>query len=178
MSLNVLNNWNYCKCYYLTHPWLWIKELYQNLRAGYLRATKGWCGRDVWNMDDWILEVFPPMLRHMADQGMAYPGAEPFDTSEKWHDWLHSTADVLESLQGDNWYSQNEYEEEFHKHCDFHRETSTTENGMTVTWSNGEDFDTIKELYFMRMKELTKERDKLIKQIFSELGRNFFFLWD
>ena len=124
------------------------------------------------------------MLRHMADYGSAYPGFKneevDFSTPEKWNDWLHSMADVLESLQEENWFSQNEYEEEFHKQSELHRSKGKDENGwITVTWEmNDEDFNTLKELYFTRIDELTKERKKLLIDTGRALFSNLPCLWD
>lgn len=154
---------NYCySCrYYLTHPWLFIKEFFQNCNHAWRRAIYGWTWEDCWNLDDWLLNILPEMLRHMADHGSGYPGSKPFETPEKWHDWLHSVADVLESLQEDNWYSQNEYKEDFRR-----------------KWPAGKDFDTVKELYFARTKELTEEREKLLIDTGIQIFKNLNLLWD
>lgn len=107
---NVLFNWNYRLSYYLIHPWKWFKELWVNLKNSWMRATKGYCYTDVWNLDSWFCSVLPPMFRHMADYGLAYPGHEPFETPEKWHQWLYEIADNIENLQYDDWLdNQNEY---------------------------------------------------------------------
>lgn len=171
-------NYSFCKRYYLTHPWKFIKEFFQNCNHAWRRAIYGWTWEDCWNLENWLLNILPEMLRYMADYGSGYPGFEPFETPEKWNDWLHSMADVLESLQEENWYSQNEYEEEFHKQCDFNRKTSKTENVITITWSDRKDFDTIKKLYFARTEELTKEREKLLIDTFTKLGKYLPILWD
>ena len=157
MNLNVLNDWSYSKRYYLTHPWKWVKELFCNLKNAYRRAKYGWAYSDCWNMDSWLLEILPQMLRHMADEGCAYPGYEPFETPEKWEDWLHSMADVLESLQEDNWYSQNEYAKDFHiRH-------------------NDKELD---QLYFLETENLYNERQQLLENTFAQLVKNFNSLWD
>ena len=172
MSLNVMN-WFYTKKYYLTHPWKWFSELFQNLREAYRRVKYGWAYQDCWNMNTWMLEILPPMLRHMADHGCGYPGTEPFETPEKWNDWLHSMADVLESLQEDNWESQNEYKEDYFQSLEWEHDSN---NNITMT--NGQDHETIAELYYMRMKELNEEWKKLLENTFMELAKHFDCLWD
>ena len=170
MNLNVFN-WPYSKHYYLTHPWKWITEFFRNCAHAWHRVKYGWTWEDVWNMDDWLLNVLPPMLRHMAKHGMAYPGCEPFETPEKWHDWLNSLADVLESLQEKNWYSQNEYEEDFHRSCPLNY-------NKNFTWATEPNYKEISKLYFARSRELGEERKKLLAETFTELGKNLNFLWD
>lgn len=172
MSLNVMN-WSFNKKYYLKHPWKWFSELFSNLREAYRRVKYGWAYQDCWNLDFWMLEVLPPMLRHMADEGCAYPGTAPFETPEQWHDWLHSMADVLESLQEDNWFNQNEYEKDFHQLSHWHNDTNSN-----ITLTNGQDYETLSKLYFIRSHELVDERQKLIENTFLELAKYFTMLWD
>ena len=59
--------WPYATRYYLTHPWKWFKDLKNNIRNVYRRAKFGWTYGDVWDMDQWIMHTFPPMMRYMAD---------------------------------------------------------------------------------------------------------------
>ena len=86
----------YNKRYLLTHPWQWVKCAWRCCRDAWRRSVYGWCPGDVWDWDQWFLRTTPEMLRYMADHGSAFPGREPFTTSEKWHDWLHNVADLLE----------------------------------------------------------------------------------
>ena len=171
--------WGYRKRYYLTHPWKWFKDFWYNLKSVYMRAKYGYCYTDIWCMENWLLEILPPMFRHLADHGCAYPGEEPFNTPEKWHDWLHSVADVLESLQEKNWYSQNEYEEDFHEMSRARRFAKEKNNHITTTMTyNDEDFQMIKELYFSRARELQKERKKLLIDTGHEIFQYLDYLWD
>ena len=165
MNLNVFR-WAWQPRYYLIKPWKWIKELFSNIRAAWMRAIKGYCYMDVWNWDDWFCSVVPPMLRAMADKGMAYPGSEPFDTPEKWHDWLYEMAHKIERLQYDNWMEDNnEYSQDYEK---------SFEDSL---WDKGE-LPEIRKLYYKRCEEIHKTR----QQVLEEFGKNFFkyfdCLWD
>lgn len=160
--------------YYLCHPIKFLRETAINLRAAWSRITKGYAAIDVWNLSDWMLDVLPPMLRKMADDGCAYPGNEEFDTAEKWQDWLHSMADVLESLQEENWSNRNEFEEEFFNLF----EKNHTADGMTITWSDESHDKEIKELYWMRTQELNDEYHTLLVDTFRQLAEHFTMLWD
>ena len=171
-------NYNYSRRYYLTHPWKLVKEFFRNCNHAWRRAIYGWTWEDCWNLEDWLLNLLPEMLRHMADNGSAYPGSKPFETPEKWHDWLHSMADVLESLQEENWYSQNEYEEEFHNQISMQCSRQNLNDGVTVTWSEEKDFDIVEELYLARVQELNKEREKLLIDTGRELFQYLDYIWD
>lgn len=160
MNLNVFN-WSYSKRYYLIHPWKWAKELYQNIYAAWMRAIKGYCYMDVWNWEDWFCSVTPPMLRCMADKGMAYPGSKPFDTPEKWHDWLYEMAHKIERLQYDNWMEDlNEYSTDYHK-------------SFEEDWRS-EEHEEIRKKYYKRCQEISETR----QQVLEDFGRFFFKFFD
>lgn len=161
---NVFKLW-FLPSYYFRHPIKFFQEICANLKNAWMRVTKGYCYTDIWNIDTWFCNVFPPMLRHMADEGMAYPGIPPFETPEKWHDWLHSVADVIDTFNDEEfWYTtKNEYSE------DWNRVSEDREN---------KDYKEIKELYFTRMEEITKERQALIEDTFIQIAKYFDCLWD
>ena len=163
MNLSVFKL-SYRKKYYFLHPIQFIKEIFGMIRDMFHRAKYGWAYSDVWNLNDWLIGILPPMLRHMADYGCAYPGDVKFDTPEKWNDWLHSMADVLESLQEENWYGQNEYEKEwseipFKKHLT-------------------EEEEILRQAYWDREIELETNRQNLQQKTFKELIENLDCLWD
>lgn len=160
MNLNVFN-WAWRTRYYLIRPWKWVKELFSNIRAAWMRMIKGYCYMDVWNWDDWFCSVVPPMLRHMADHGSAYPGKEPFDTPEKWHDWLYEIAHRIERLQYDDWMEDNnEYSKEY---------LESFEND----WCS-ERQEEIRKKYYARCEEINKTR----QQVLEDLGKSFFKFFD
>lgn len=164
MNLNVFN-WSYSKRYYLTHPWKWFKELWHNIKAAYHRAKYGWCYCDVWNWDDWFCSVVPPMLRHMADHGSAYPGCKPFDTPEKWHDWLHKTADTLERLGYDDWMEDmNEYSDDYIA-------------SFEEDWQS-EKHEEIRKKYYERCAEINKMRKNVLEDFGKEFFKYFDMIWD
>ena len=164
MNLNVFN-WSYSKRYYLTHPWKWFKELWYSIKAAYRRAKYGWCYCDVWNWDDWFCSVVPPMLRHMADHGSAYPGCKPFDTPEKWHDWLHKTADTLERLGYDDWMEDmNEYSADYIA-------------SFEEDWQS-EKYEEIRKKYYERCTEINKMRKNVLEDFGKEFFKYFDMIWD
>lgn len=151
--------------YYFKHPIEFVKEIAANLKAAWMRATKGYCYTDVWNFDDWFCTIVPPMLRHMAEHGMAYPGGEPFETPEKWHKWLHNMANTIERLGYDNWLEDNnEYSQLYER--TFEDDTKSEEK------------EKIRKQYYERCKEIHPTRAKVLE----DFGRSFFkyfdSLWD
>ena len=178
MNMNVFN-WAWKPTYYLTHPWKWISELIGNIRAAYRRVRYGWCYMDVWNLGYWLLEILPPMLRHMAEHGCGYPGDEEFPTYESWQTWLHKMADDIESVQENNVEKQNEYEKDFHNSFNMRPlEQSEYNKFVTITFNESPDHKEISKKYFNRMMELEKEREEKMIKIFSELAKKIPTLWD
>ena len=180
MSMNVLMDFSYSKRYFLTHPWKWFKEIWTNIKNGWMRATKGYCYTDVWNIDNWFCEVLPPMLRHMANHGCAHPGVAPFETEEKWHDWLHSMADVIDTIYDEDFWveTKNEYYKEWNTLWDFHNNKHPNFTETCEYNTSEEHFDLVRELYYARMKEISEERQELINDTFMEIARAFDYLWD
>ena len=147
MNLNVWY-WPFSTRYYLLHPWKWFSELFSNIRAAYRRARYGWCYMDAWEFDEWFLTVAPQIFRHIADYGCEHSGYDRFSEPEAWNTWLHSVADVLESLQEDNWYSQNKY-----------------------------DIDKEPKQWIEESKRLTEKRQYLLENTMKEISTEYFHIW-
>lgn len=114
------------------------------------------------------------MLRDIAN-GDSFPVIEPYETYEKWQDYCNSLADVFESLQEENWSDgHNEWQEEFDKAFEARHPNPNLTTTMNMT---KEEADEICKMYFEREKELAEERQKLIEDTFTELGRNLTKMW-
>lgn len=166
----------YNKKYYLTHPHKWLKQLGRNLRAAWMRCTKGWCYYDVWDWDMWFMTTVPPMFRHLAKYGHGYPGFEPFETPEKWQNWLNEIADQIESCTEEAQANNNEYYEEYMKHIMDRWEPFKDENGVVHLPHHG--LTELDEKYFARAKELGAKADEDIKDALNQIGENFTRIWD
>ena len=95
----------------------------------------------------------------MADHGSGYPGVKPFETPEKWRDWLHHIADLIETASED-WQDE---------HNEFYRDY------MDHIWENDKErFNK----YFERAVELRNEGNENIKIALSQIAENFSSLWD
>ena len=149
----------YNKRYLITHPWQWVRCAYKNIRDAWRRSVYGWTYGDVWDWDTWFMRVVPDMLRHMANHGSAYPGHEPFETPEKWHDWLQHMAFLIESAD-EAWQDEhNEYYEDYMKHI--------FENNKALF-----------NQYLTRAKELQDMGHKNIILALKEIGEHFYSIWD
>lgn len=176
-SDNSVWTWSYSKRYYLTHPWSWFKQLRRNIRAAYMRARYGWCYSDVWNWDAWFMNTVPAMFRHLVKYGQAYPGREPFNTFEEWHEWLTKMADQIESCTEKSQTENNEFYEEYMEHLlDRWEPPVKDENGMLHY--KGRERTELEEKYFKRCHELSDKARADIKDACNQIGEHFFFIWD
>lgn len=156
--------WARGKRYYLLHPVQWVKEFARNVKFCYLRIRDGWCPADTWSWDGWFTQVAPPMFRYLAEHGHAYPGTEPFETPDKWHDWLKCIAVQIESGDPDWQEAHNPYYEKFIKE---------------LLTKKSEDMD--KELvknYYDENSRLFSIGHSNVKWALREIGEHFYQIWD
>ena len=64
---------SYKKSYYLTHPFLFIKELWIGARNAWHRMRYGFAWIDLWNMDTYLGKLVPSMLRELAVRSCGTP---------------------------------------------------------------------------------------------------------
>lgn len=168
MGLNVFKDYRgYSRRWMITHPWLYFKHGYYNLKAAWQRATRGYANRDIWNMDTWFLQVFPAMLKQLSQNANGHPCS--FNSYEEWTEFLYQLAMDFEKCQDDEGNDENEYYDDYMKSLD----TMRYEDGHIIF-----DNDDISKLYFDRMKELSEERQKLLEDCFTRLGKWIRAMWD
>ena len=167
----------YNKKYLLTHPWQWFKCVRRNIRDAWRRSVYGWTYSDVWDWDSWFLHIVPDMLRYMADHGSAYPGHAPFDTSEKWHDWLHEMADLLETGREDWQDEHNEYHDAYMKEIMNNWKPARIDEDGTVHHITNQPSELYKK-YITRAQELAEQGEANVRRAFENLGKFFYDLWD
>ena len=168
MGLNVFKDYRgYSRRWMITHPWLYFKHGYYNLKAAWQRATRGYANRDIWDMDTWFLQVFPAMLKKLSQEAHGHPVS--FNSYEEWTEFLYQLAMDFEKCQDDEGNDENEYYDDYMKSLDIMR----YENGRIIF-----ENDKISKLYFDRMKETSEERQKLLEDCFDRVAKNLRGFWD
>ena len=165
----------YNKHYLLTHPWKRFGCAYRCIQNAWRRSVYGWTYSDAWDLDTWIVRTLPPMLRHIATYGSAYPGQTPFETPEKWHDWLHEMADLLETGREDWQDEHNEYRDEYMKHLTDGWNTRLDDNGNVIHKRTTND---ITDKYLARENELMKQSEQNVYTALGMIREHFWELWD
>ena len=138
---------SYRKSYYLTHPLCFVKELWIGAKNAWHRMRYGWAWGDVWNMDMYLGELVPSMLRELATGSWG----TPYDvTGEEYKAYLMALAHLFEVANIDK--LDEEYE------C---ARTSLLE-------LHDEKFSSVERLY-ARAKAAAKD-DLLTNFVYEELG--------
>lgn len=167
MKKNELSVWifSYRKKYYITHPWKLIHEFYWNFRNFWHRGRYGFAYVDVWSWCDWWPKVGAAALRHLAAHNNGYPAYGPWDTPEKWHEYLMELATKLDTAAASTDFgftdNENEYAEAFHKQ-----------------FRNKENDNNLNKKYFQRGNEIAEKYDYWRGELFKEIGENLPRFWD
>ena len=177
MGLNVFKDY---KCwsnkYRLTHPWAVVAAGWRNLQAAWQRATRGYADRDVWNLDDWFLQVFPAALKNLAHNSHGFPGHDEMDTYEKWTLFLYKLAQDFETCQDSEGDADNEYYKDYMKSLE-NIEYEYTEDGALARKTNTEHNELFKK-YYERAKELYTQRQELLDDCFKRTSKWLRAMWD
>jgi len=151
------------------YPKNWLKNIEQffyNTKCAWQRATKGYCSRDVWSLDTYLLNLLHFTIRDLAFHHYGYPCTEPFDTDEDWTKFLLDVSwkfyraneehDVYPHPMYDKWC------EDIHKHPEeFLNDQSPYGHEM-----------------FVEMQELDEKRKAVFEDAWRQLGEYFFWMWD
>ena len=181
MAMNVFKDFPYRKRYYLLHPHVWIKHALSNLKDAWDRATKGYCGLDLWNMDQWLVEILPQMLRQLARDSHGYPGVEPFETPEKWKNWLVDAAARLETSMLKDFDDRNPYLADYMKllnTCTFALTEKRDDGSNVVKFHHNQEEEELSKKYFAAEKKLAEELKVERTKVLSEIIEYLDFLWD
>ena len=73
-----------------------VKDTYRDLRKRCQRFKRGYAWSDVWDMDQWFIEMIRPMLIHLRDNGISYP--MEFNSRDEWCTVLDEMINCLEFM--------------------------------------------------------------------------------
>ena len=76
--------------YLLLHPWIIVKESFNQIKWAWQRVFRGWDDRASWNINDHILKIVPEMIERMRDYDNSYPSSIGQD---EWHNILDKISD-------------------------------------------------------------------------------------
>ena len=104
-----------------------LKQIGRNIKWAYQRITRGWCDKDVWNLDCWFLDVVVPMLKHLKETKHGYPA---YMTEEQWNHILDEMIMHFENCDENNSVNHNDKWDRYY-------------NLMTKDYQNGDDVENL-----------------------------------
>ena len=80
-----------------------LREKKDNLTIKCQRFRRGWAYWDVWDIDDWFLQMMPQILDHFQKHNQGYP--LEVGSAEEWDNILSRMRELLQKMQKDETYS-------------------------------------------------------------------------
>lgn len=170
--MGIFTKTGYNKKYLLTHPYEVILHFCRDIHCAWQRATKGYCYRDLWNIDLWFIDVFPRMLKDFKDTSISYPIT--MKSPEEWEDLLSHMIFCFNEANEETCSLKNEKNYNFN--VDF-IETEDNTKTIKITFPTEEDKKN-SELYSAKDRELTKYRQEMLKEGLSLFVEHFQNLWN
>lgn len=106
----IFTKFPYKKSYCLLHPLKVITHKIRNIQCAWQRANKGYCYRDVWDIDHWFLNIIPEMLNDFVKEHHGYPDGM---TDDEWVKILYKMAKCFRNANEETTEFVNPYEEEY-----------------------------------------------------------------
>lgn len=79
-----------------------IKNFFRKIKWAYQRIVRGYADIDLWNFDIYLSNLMYVALNDLANNSYGFPGTEPYDTPEKWKNFLTELADHFFYSQPEN----------------------------------------------------------------------------
>ena len=166
-----------------------LKKLWYDIQCFFEKGKKGYCWRDVMNVDYFLINLLPNMLEEFNQKRNGYPGRlmlkypdlNDDERSAIWGEYIKEIIQHFKNGNEDTCDQKNEWEEIVNNILlqDFPQIGSC----LVYKQINEDDSEEIKELkmtyqkYFAREAELTKYRKSEVQKGFQMLSEIFGDLW-
>ena len=162
--MSIFTSTGYCKKYCILHPWGIVIHKIRDIHCAIQRARKGYCYRDLWNIDLWFLDIMPCMIDEFIKMHHGYPCDL---TNEEWEQTLNKMSTCFKNAKDRIFGFDNPYTKEM-------QAAYTLENGQFKSTASNE----IKEKY----NKYEEEQRKIYRQNLEEgldlFKTHFNDLWD
>lgn len=159
-----------------------MKHFMRNVKYAWQRATKGYCDRDLWNLDKFYSQLFEDSLVDFAGTTHGAPdkyfSAGEENEIEPWQERLHDIALCFRVFNAREEMLPNPYRDEMMELSSLR--LLKNEDGLTEMKETNESeyFKELSRLYFEREKENDKAVEDSVAEGFEMLKEDFFSLWD
>lgn len=97
--MSIFTKSSYSKKYLLTHPWCILRHLKEDIVCAWQRASKGYCYRDLWEINNWFLDIMSRMITEFKETTHGYP--LDFKDLKEWKNELGQLSFLLKSAHGE-----------------------------------------------------------------------------
>ena len=164
--MGIFTSTGYSKKYCLLHPWVVVAHKFRDIHCAWQRARKGYCYRDIWDIDRWFLSLIPNMLDEYIKIHNGYPSEM---TDEEWVDIVQRLSKSFKNADELTTEFVNPYAEEYLEtlEMDF-------ENGQLICHANKE----LDEKYHSCEKEKDAFMEKSLDEGMILFRKHLRSLWD
>jgi len=183
-------------------PWKLPELIFRNIKYSWQRITKGYCNKDLWNIDYWFMSLMPDMLQQFKNTRHGSPGILGKDYTNddgilcndechaEWDKILEQMIFLFREMNEEACQKKNPYEAEHDRvYCEFEEKygsfgerierTGDKEPYRRLYFPNElPEYKEIEKKYFDAEKELSEYRERCKNQAFELFSKWFYALWD
>lgn len=166
-----------------------LKKFWYDIQCFFERGKKGYCWRDVMDIDYFLIKTLPNMLEEFNRKRNGYPGRMMLEYPDLTDDersaiWGKRIEEIIHHFRNgdeDTCDQKNEYEEKINGvSLNDYPEIGNSLNYKHIDENDSEEIKNLKkdyQKYFNREKELTKYRKLEVQKGLQMLGEDFFDFW-
>lgn len=156
----------------------WFRQIHNKIKWAYQRVTRGWCDRDLWNLDCWFMDTVVPMLKAFKKNKSGHPG---WMTAERWDYILSEMITHFENYDESNPINHNDKWEKYFEIMtkDYENEDDLSKFlAMVNTNECTEEQKKAKVAWLVKENTIKNFREREKRQAFELLCEYFEYLWD
>lgn len=153
--------------WHIKHPWKLPKLFFNNIKYSYQRITKGYCDKDLWDIDCWFMDIIPRMLQQFKETRCGSPGVLG--------EYYTDTDGILKNdICHKEW--DKILDEMIFLFREMNEETCSRKNTYIEEYNRAPNECKVK--YFEYEKELEEYRMECKDKAFALFSKWFYSLWD
>lgn len=162
---------SYCHWYRIDQ--IFIHHL-RDIKCACQRANKGYCFRDIWNIDSWFIKLMPTMLEDFKKHNHGYPNGM---TEQEWDKILNKMILLSKESMVETCSEKNQYEDKYSFKIEYKKLEEKPEfHTVEIIYPTKED-KKISELYDKRQREIEQYMTNCQNEFLDMFKKYFNNLW-
>lgn len=167
-------------------PWKLPKLMLRNIKYSIQRVTKGYCDKDLWNIDCWFMNLMPDMLQQFKDTKHGNPDG----LDVEWDNILERMIFLLREMNEETCRRKNPYQAEHENVMDEFEEKYGIFGEKLEADKKAElrrvlhfphelqEYKDVEEKYYAEERALVQYRVACKNQALELFSKWFYDLWD